>query len=174
MKRIMLDIETLGREPTAIILSIGLVVIDGDEITETCQWFPTLAEQQNRGRTTDTATILWWAEQLLGGNGTSAFLPDYYRETPGVIIADIWDFLAIADEVWCNGTDFDLPILKDFFFTWGAGWPIDYWKRRDFRTLKNLPACRPIYEGLKPGHDKPHDALADAIFQARVLIEYFR
>jgi len=170
----MLDLETLGREPSAIILSIGLAVIDGDKITDKCQWFPSLADQQTRGRTTGTSTILWWAEHLKRGNETSAFLPDYTRETPYVVIADIRELLTTADEVWCNGTDFDLPILKDFFSMWGAGWPVDYWKHRDFRTLKNLPACRPIYEGLKPGHGKPHDALEDALFQAKVLIEYFR
>ena len=62
---VMIDLETLGTTPDAVILSIGGVKFDpnGDRIFDEFIYKLDIDEQQQRGRTTNEDTMSWWATQ---------------------------------------------------------------------------------------------------------------
>ncbi len=67
--------------------------------------------------------------------------------------------------IWANGATFDMPILEALYKAYGMDAPWKYNAARDVRTLFAL-------SGNKLGdfgtvNDAKHDALGDALFQAR-------
>ena len=71
--------------------------------------------------------------------------------------------------VWCNGLDFDFPILKEFFRRFGFGFPWMFWTQYDYRTIKNC------FYGIKDaeGNVAAHNALEDAKAQMRGLRRFY-
>jgi hypothetical protein len=88
--RIMLDLETLGREPGAAVLSISAVRFDADHVGETFARSIDLQSCEAAGLTIDAETLEWW----LGQDAAA-------REvlTGGVPLADaLADFAAFYEE----------------------------------------------------------------------------
>lgn len=162
----MIDLETMDTAPTAVVLSIGVVLFDpysaGSGMGEH-YWVLDTEEQDRAGRTRSESTKAWWAEQspearqVLTAQGwpVAAALRDVM---PTVL-------LDAVDCVWANGSDFDCVIMRDLVTPYGYQWP--FWKNRCHRTMKSLQ--------LPPGITLParagthHNALADAAHQARCL-----
>lgn len=72
-------------------------------------------------------------------------------------------------EVWANPPQFDLIILRHLFDECGVKCPWHYRVERDFRTLKGHAHQLNIdYQPAYANIDK-HDALSDAIAQARAV-----
>ena len=161
-ERCMIDIETLGTDPGAAIVSIGAVrfTVDGgieDELfvsvdVESCQDY---------GLRIDASTVIWWLgqsadarEQLRGGDDLEHALRELRAFVDG------------CDEVWANSPSFDLTILEAAYECVGLSIPWNFWEERDYRTL------RAVLEWPDREQDgTAHDALDDARFQAECLIE---
>jgi DNA polymerase III epsilon subunit-like protein len=61
--RVMVDIETLGLDPGAAILSIGAVRFDTDGLGATFERNIGLESCQEAGLTIDAGTLEWWLQQ---------------------------------------------------------------------------------------------------------------
>lgn len=100
--RVMVDIESLGTEPGAAILSIGAVPFDTDDVDATAGFYSEvdLRSCEAAGLTIDADTLLWWQGQ---SDEAKAVLSD-----GGGDLADVLDDFAGwyvdvgADEVWAN------------------------------------------------------------------------
>jgi hypothetical protein len=162
----MVDIETLGTDPGAIILSIGAVVWDTDGIGDTFHQSISLTDAQDAGLTIDGETLEWWLDQdeaaqtvLTGGDGL--------RET--FVAFTEWFEAHDVEEVWANSPSFDCNHLKYVYNLLDMDVPWEYHQQRDFRTLKKLPIAAEIdRDGVE------HDALDDAIHQARIANKTLR
>ena len=87
-------------------------------------------------------------------------------KTIGVVFSCARD----ADKlVWCNGMNFDLPILENAFQAVGARTPWSYYNGRDYRTLKGM-FPKELVNRLRVKPTVAHDALDDARAQALALI----
>ena len=145
---LMVDIETMGTSPDAVILSIGLVRFteaDG----ETISWWLTQPEHARRA-----LRGLQRREDGHGGLLEADALKDFCRSV--MQTADIGGF-------WANGIDFDLVILRAALARHKLPLPWPYWLQRDYRTLRRMMPhvpTPPRDEALK------HSALADAMHQA--------
>jgi len=158
-ERVMIDIETLGREPGCVIVSIGACQFGSDGVGE--EFFvevsPTSA--QAYGLEVDAETLEWWLsqgeaarEQLLGGEDLDAALTEFAEWLPSDV------------EVWANSPSFDCEILTAGFEAVGQSVPWRFYHERDVRTVKNLDIAPDIeQDGIE------HDALDDAIYQARLV-----
>jgi len=156
---VMLDIETLGLEPGASILSIGAVKFDTDGLGERIHRSVGLRSCEAAGLTIDTETLQWWLKQddgvraqLRGGKPLGSTLAAFDR---------FYDDLN-PDEIWANSPAFDCAILEAAYDAVEGEAPWDFYERRDLRTLRNL--------GIEGGAEREgpeHDALADARYQAR-------
>lgn len=177
MKDIMVDIETMGDGPRSAIVSIGAVNFDVEtgKIGKTISGNISLKSCMETGLEASPDTILWWMDQ-----------PKKVRtwmKYPSHIISVLNDFRKFVDvarnlnkhndiRMWANPPQFDLVILGNAYkATFVLEKPWHYREERDFRTLKYL------YDGKIPEFkiDGPkHDALHDAIYQAKVCSYIYR
>jgi DNA polymerase III epsilon subunit-like protein len=155
--RIMLDIETLGLEPGAAIVSIGACRFDHDGPTG--EGFYVEIDPDNcceHGLEINGETLEWWREQdadlaPLGGDVT---LPD--------ALARFNRWADPLDEVWANSPSFDCEMLETAYDAVDMTEPWEYYHERDVRTLRSLPGA---VELEMDGRE--HHALDDARHQAR-------
>ena len=162
--RVMVDVETLGTEPGAALLSVGAVVFDRDGVADgpDAEFHVSvdLESCQDHGLEIDASTLMWWLQQpatarevLQGGTA----LPDALYEFT------TWYRRQNVDELWANSPIFDVSILDRACARVDATAPWSFWELRDYRTLSAVSLAPDLdQEGTE------HDALADARHQARV------
>lgn len=159
MMRVMVDIETLGLDRGAAILSIGAVKFDIEEIGDTFEASISRESCEAAGLTVDEGTLEWWQDQsdaarevLDGGDDLEDVLQDFTLWAGG------------ADEVWANSPSFDCEMLIEAGKAVGVPMPWEFYEERDVRTVKSLPVAPELeHDGVE------HDALDDAIHQARIV-----
>lgn len=169
MKNIMLDLETLGTKPGAIILSIGAVSFDPtglkDEFHEVIQ----LSDCLNHGLIVDPNTLKWWKNQTPIAQETLEKARDKTTSIPLYeALSNFNDFVGDSDaRVWGNGPCFDNAIIREAYLV--VGLPPIWHFRGDmcYRTMRTMFPHVPLPE-RKGVH---HNALDDAKFQAEHLLE---
>jgi hypothetical protein len=156
----MLDIETLGIEPGAAILSIGACTFDTDGVGETFHRSVGLQHCQERGLSIDAETLQWWLDQDEG-----AAVDLLTTGAPlATVLSELRDYLETHDydELWANSPKFDMVHLEAAYEALGWSVPWDFYELRDVRTVQALPGAVELeHEGTE------HDALDDAVHQAR-------
>ena len=160
---IMVDLETLGTKPDALIIAIGAVAFDNRMVRGT--FYRTIDWQSaaDFGGKVDMSTIRWWFGQ--SDEARKAILKD---GSPIVLVlSEFTDWLGQYDNVtiWGNGATFDNVILGTAYNRLGIEKPWKYNADRCYRTVKEL---YPEVPRVKPS--VAHNALADALAQAEHLI----
>ena len=160
--KVMVDIETLGLQPSSVILSIGAVVFDISNKEIAPKDFYVELNSDQPGRTCDKSTIEWWMKQEIARPegretvyGASDRLNFWLSAVKNNYPGDL--------EVWANGTDFDITILTHMFRSVENTIPWKYNAVRDYRTLYKL---FPEVPRPKMDSSKKHNALEDAKHQA--------
>lgn len=151
---LLLDCETLALGPGAVITEFAAIAFCRNTLA--MQDYILLKidpyAQLAAGREVDPGTIAFHAR--------NRSLPtDGARETPFYAAASLQRFICLYQprRVWIQGTDFDRPLLENFFRQLGQPLPWDYGISRDARTTWDLafPDVR---------HPKrPHNALDDCL-----------
>lgn len=171
MKQLMIDLETMGVAPSAVILSLGAVLFDKSGVLEEKSYTFDFVEQQRMGRTVDPNTMLWWMEQ---GDAARSIISRSVKAGSSIknfaIEFSAWVKNQGDLEVWSNGASFDVVLLEHLFYQLRMPVPWKFWNIRCYRTLKAFhPIERnQIREGVK------HDALCDARFQAKCVISHLQ
>jgi len=164
MNNLMIDLETMGKNKDAPIVSIGAVFFTPEtgDIGQEFYTVVSLDSAMKLGATPDGDTILWWLKQSPEARAAICIddtlsISDALSELNHFINrhADNTKYL----KVWGNGATFDNVILR------GA-----YENDHDVRTIVTLG--RSI--GFDPKMDMPfdgerHNALADARHQAKYV-----
>lgn len=162
----MIDVETLGTSANSVLLSIGAVQFDTNGLGESFYCNINIDSCLEKGLVVEGRTILWWmgqdeaARSVLGQD--ELLLPDALRK---LAEAFVWNDTL----VWCNGLNFDLPILDTAYRACGMKTPWAYYNGRDYRTFKAMHP-RELVDTLKCTPDAAHSALADAKAQALTLL----
>lgn len=156
--RVMLDIETLGLEPGAAIISIGACRFrPGDGVVgETFYVEVDTRSCREAGLHVDDDTFEWWQKQdseVAPLDGDIA-LPD--------ALARLKHYIGDADEIWANSPSFDCEMLETAYGAVGVNEPWEYHQERDVRTLRSLPNAVEVEM-----NGREHHALDDAVHQAR-------
>ncbi len=167
-KDFSLDIETLGVNPDAPVLSIGWCWFNYDKpeiepAGKTHITFDVNEQTRKYGRVIHADTVKWWFSQ--SDAARSAVFSGNPVSFPATI-DQLMKCLTAADHIWAKGPDFDCVILKSLIEACGheVKWP--FWKHRCVRTFTAMfPAlCKDVQmEG------NAHNALADAIHQANQI-----
>lgn len=171
MDNIEIDIETLGTSPGCVVLSIGAVEFDDDKLGKEFEINICPESSCIHGLTIEPRTVLWWLEQ-----NEQARLSLIQRKTVQLdqaLLALHKAFDWKNKKVWCNGANFDFPILEAAMKAVGVPTPWLYYNTMDFRTLKNL-LPRTTYNELKVEPTVAHNALADAKAQALTTINILK
>jgi len=160
MKQVMLDIETLGREPGCVVMSIGAVKFGPDGLGDEFHQTISLTDCVKHGLEIEAETLKWWLDQ------DSETQKELRGLTPlDSVLRQFNSWYDNVDEVWANSPSFDCEILEAAYEAAGHQEPWEYYEERDHRTLRELPQA--------PSHDEiedagtEHNALDDAKYQAR-------
>lgn len=165
--RVMVDLETLSTESNAAIIQFGAAWKQGDMYRmEQVSVSPELYRDL-QGFHIDQNTINFHYaknrenyEECLRSEMT---LQDLAR----IITLTFDDVKSLGTvEFWAGGTDFEIPILRNFFAQWNTKLPFLYYRARDYRTLRELYKKE---VPLKTVND--HSAGSDAMNQLRHLEE---
>jgi exodeoxyribonuclease VIII len=162
MRKIMLDLETLGTRPGCAISQIAAVDDAGAEFSRYVKW------TTERGFTIDAGTLLWWqgkpkALAVQVAAQTHSAVP--VEQALGELAA--WIGMARPIEVWANSPSFDCEILREACRKVGVECPWTFRDERDFRTAVAIAELCPDRRGIEAvGRTDAHDALWDARAQA--------
>ena len=158
----MLDLETLGTQPDAVVLTLGAVKFDPYSQTAPGPGLylrVNADEQIAMGRRVQEDTLQWWMrqaedvrEEALGEEGRVS-LETMYRE--------LNRFLVGVENIWAQGPVFDIAILENIYRQMGWPTPWQFWQIRDSRTLFGVHGDP--REKNKAGL---HNALEDCVSQA--------
>lgn len=156
---LMLDIETLGTRPGAVVMSAALVRFSD---LASCSVNIDIPQQQALGLEVDPATHQWWATQPL--MQALRYLSDWVMWAKGPQTdAECY--------VWCHGASFDAPLLGEVYRRANMVCPWPFYAVRDTRTLYQLANVDPKSFAV-PG--RAHFAVDDAVAQTRAAIESLR
>lgn len=165
---IMIDIEALGTSRDCVIVSVGAVRFDLDtgKIHSSKYWDLGMGEQQRRGRTIDSSTIMWWANQT---KETQQALRNTERSTIINFIGEFNKFIEGKVFYWAKGTNYDLEIISDLYRLYEQRPPFRYSKWVDARVYYLLGKKLGILPLEK--NEGAHNALQDAEYQTRVVCQ---
>jgi hypothetical protein len=159
---VMIDIETLGTNPGACIVSIGAVRFTrsagiGEEFFESVN----VADAQDQGLEVDAGTVTWWLTQ-------SAEARD---QLDGGVLLDtalrrLADFIPDDATIWANSPSFDCVLLQSAYRAVGRDCPWAYYQQEDYRTLRNELG----FNEDDSGAGTKHNSLADARRQTKALL----
>jgi 3' exoribonuclease, RNase T-like len=165
MKNMMIDIETLATSPNAIILSIAAVKFNfGDDRTENFSVNIDPKSCAEYGMIKDPETIQWWQSQR--PDALKAFMSNQIQLKDA--LSQLTEFSSGDTVWWCNGMNFDYPILEWSYKALGMRAPWKYWNLRDARTMY---AVCDIDMKNYPRVGTYHNALDDCLTQIKALKE---
>lgn len=174
-KHIMVDLETWGTTPGSDLRSIGAVAFDPIAGTLGDRFYCNLQGGVTVGLTRDADTVAWWAEQSAAAQ---AVLQDnqLYITLALARFADWWIEQQGGEATrenyarfWANGSHFDFVLLEAAYRASNQAMPWTYRAPRDCKTVWDLAGGVDLpFEGVE------HNALDDAVHQARCVIEAYR
>lgn len=177
-RHIVADLETLDTQPSAVILTAGLIAVEISDggVTVLSRWYRHLEfffQQDQPGRTQSASTWEWWGKQ------SDLAIWQAFEQRPRLSLWLAMHSLAAWLElhpypIWGNGSDFDNATLQDAFKQCGLRWP--YWRNRCLRSTKGL--VQQLAPDVKlpefPEHLTPHVAIDDAEHEAHLLAALLR
>ncbi|ELT3692767.1 3'-5' exoribonuclease [Escherichia coli] len=167
---LMIDLETMGKNPDAPIISIGAIFFDpqtGDMGPE----FSKTIDLETAGGVIDRDTIKWWLKQ--SREAQSAIMTDEIPLDDALL--QLREFIAENSgeffvHVWGNGANFDNTILRRSYERQGIPCPWRYCNDRDVRTIVELGKAIDFDARTAiPFEGERHNALDDARYQAKYV-----
>lgn len=170
---IMVDLETLDTEPSAVILSIGSVAFYPGNNEIDSKFYANINPRTQKDRTINPSTVMWWLDQ-------SKQAQDGLQKNQSPLGATLQMWLVWLKTwrredpvIWANSPSFDVDILKHACKQFGLHFPFDFRHTRDVRTVKALMEHAGI--GTKDSSTRftTHNALEDAAHQAHLVCQLY-
>lgn len=160
----MLDIETLGTNPDAPVLSAAVVYFDPEtgETFGAAKFVFDVRQQTDRPINFDT--MKWWMSQ-------SAEASAHWREAK--TYDGLEQFAAFCSKYervtwWANSPAFDEVIMSSLLRGAGVRVPWNFWTWRDVRTIKAF-----LFDKSKPQNNNAHDPLDDCLAQIELVHRFY-
>lgn len=187
MTHIMVDLETWGTTPGCDIRSIGAVVFDPIAGTLGETFYVNVYGGGIYGLHQDHETVKWWSEQSVEAQqalildrvniheALASFASWWRKQQFGLTVASEQhadgepNLVSPCVKFWANGPSFDEQILAACYRAVGIDCPWSYRAPRDMRTICEAAGGVDLpFEGVE------HNALDDAVHQAKCVIEAYR
>lgn len=163
---IVFDLETLSTHKNACIVSIGAVKISKLDITDYFKVNIDAASSKSFGLHINKQTVQWWSEQSKEARLAWQKDPKPLPEALDML-TDWYGTNKKKYYVWGYGANFDITLLESSYQATGKKEPWMYTNIMCLRTISNL-----IGEPIPRIEGTHHDALDDAINQAKYLIKF--
>ncbi|HAU9016371.1 TPA: exonuclease [Escherichia coli] len=167
---LMIDLETMGKNPDAPIASIGAVFFD-PQTGEQGPEFSKIIDMGTCGGTVDISTIEWWLQR--SGEARAVILAD--RIPLDDALLQLREFIdensgEFFVQVWGNGANFDNVILRRSYERQEIPCPWRYTNDRDVRTMVALGLVMDFdARNVTTFEGERHNALHDARYQAKYV-----
>jgi exodeoxyribonuclease VIII len=173
---LMVDLESMGDNPDAPIVSIGAVFFDPETGRTGAEFYKviSLASAMAFGSLPDAGKILWWMRK--SSEARSALLVEDAIPLDDALL-QFNDFIGEnaangpdTVQVWGNGATFDNVLLSQSYKRAGITRPWKFRNDRDVRTIVELGKA----VGINPRNEIPfegelHNALDDARHQVKYV-----
>ncbi|EPE8878549.1 3'-5' exoribonuclease domain-containing protein [Escherichia coli] len=165
---LMIDLETMGKNPDAPIISLGAIFFD-PQTGEMGPEFSKTIDLDTAGGVIDRDVIKWWLKQ--SREAQSAIMTDEIPLDDALL--QLREFIdensgEFFVQVWGNGANFDNVILRRSYERQGIPCPWRYCNDRDVRTIVELGNSIGFDVRMTiPFEGVPHNALDDARHQAK-------
>lgn len=158
---VMIDLETLGTQADAVIVSIGAVKFTPDGYIDDAAFYAVCEIGSQPERHISGDTLGWWMNQ---SDEARRVFNDPNKIPLRVALEHLYAW--VNDDsllLWSNGADFDIPIIEHAARIHQFPPLVRFFNHRCYRTLKDIfkEVPKPPFEGTQ------HNALMDAIHQAR-------
>ena len=166
-----IDIETLGKNPDTVVLTIGGIKFDPYKTDGLHSEFYCRVDadaQIENGRSVDEDTLAWWSKQ--DKDVTAEALDPTGRMSVEHTLKALNKWLVGVDKLWCQGPVFDIGILENLYKEADLHHNWSFWNIRDSRTLFSLMPKDP----RKEIDFAAHNALADAIVQSLCIQKVYK
>lgn len=162
----ILDLETLGKEPGAVVLQVGVIAFSypACEVILPCEVNIDIGSSLLAGMTIDKATLDWWRDQqdearvsVFRGPSEAITL-----DAAAGKFMDFWERAGCTEKtrLWVRGADFDPPIWAEALKRGGVKRaPWRYSHVRDIRTALELMG---VDRNSVARQGVAHTALSDA------------
>ena len=159
--KLMVDCETLDIGERPVLLSIGAVVFNDQQIQDYFEYFINKETAISEGFTVSQSTLDWWDQQDPDARAYAFNGEGDIQEALKALVQ-----LNECTEIWSKGSLADIRWINNALDYFGIERPWKYYKEFCFRTLlKSVPKFDMPFVGM------PHNALDDAIHQAKQFIE---
>ena len=163
-KHIMLDLECLATKSNSVIVSIGAVAFNLENVMDSFYRNVSIDSCLTNGLVVDQGSLKFWLLHTTQDARQSLFSPTPVGLREALSAFTCFFQQAGGNWLWSHGSNYDIPILASAYNAIYGNWvPWDFRKTRDTRTLYSL--LPPGVTRLPRGDDK-HNALADANYQA--------
>jgi len=162
---VMVDLETLSLKSNAFIVSIGAVRFY-NTITDTFYRTIKVKNEDPKGFDLDMDTIVWWMKQ---SDEARKVFDEVKAVSLHKALTDLTVWMGEDATLWGNGAAFDNVVLTNAYKQKYLDTPWKYNKNLCFRTMRSLfPDYDTDWQGTH------HNALDDAMWQAKTLINIFK
>ena len=167
---LMIDLETMGKNPDAPIISIGAIFFD-PQTGEMGPEFSKTIDLDTAGGVIDRDVIKWWLKQ--SREAQSAIMTDEIPLDDALL--QLREFIdensgEFFVQVWGNGANFDNVILRRSYERQGIPCPWRYCNDRDVRTIVELGKAIDFDARTAiPFEGERHNALDDARYQVKYV-----
>lgn len=166
MTDIMVDLETLSTSMDAVILTIGAVAFDRKTFKVVDEFYRKIEMNscEELGLRKSQATVDFWNKQPEEAKAEA------FSQHDRVHIRDaMYDFIQFwiknkGERFWCNGANFDEPILSTVFEKLNFYKPWKFWNVRCVRTYLDVAG-----RSMKDYGWAAHNALSDCKNQLKAL-----
>lgn len=164
---LMIDLETLGTGPDAVIVSIGAVFFDIETKTlgPTFEMVLDVQSQLNYGRKIDADTLKWWFSQE-----DAAKKVFHEKSTGPITVLDAFYYFCNVNsttktlKAWGNGSTFDITLMESILKTYSRQVPWGYNGVMDLRTFKRFVGGGEQIQKVGVAHNALDDAKSQALY----------
>ena len=174
---VMIDLETMSLKPNAAIVSIGAVIFD--DVGYNNSFYTSIDPDIYTVLPSfdiDASTLLWWLKQSPEAIKEAFTSPSAEKSARNACVKFVnwWDVNLPPEKtvyIWAQGITFDGIVLEHFLKRFDLV-PAN-WSRYNFRDLRTLRNYSPEVS-LAEKNEMKHNALSDAKYQVKILLEIFR
>ena len=167
MKNMMIDLETLGTNVDSQILSIGAVIFDIKTGDIEKEFYRTIKIEEDVNINATLGTIKFWLHQAANDSkSVEVFNKDCNTVDITLALSELEDFYKSSkcENVWANGTKFDLGMLEYQYKKYNIEIPWNFNSDRCMRTLRNFAGVIEIASTVTK-----HNSLNDARWQTKYV-----
>lgn len=173
MKEIIIDLETLGTKPGAVVLTIGAAEFDRakQEIVSTFYERIDLFDAFEAGMQLDPDTLQWWYSERVTQQARFEAFEAGPRGSVKEVLTSFANWLGDPANclVWGKGPSFDCGILGAAYDLCDMTRPWMHYSERCLRTERDFHERRGVTWQWKE-NPLPHSALHDAVCEAAEVL----